>query len=241
MFTSFEKFCLESNIDPDIGWNIIIEDIESNFGEIALERKPEVTSYNPIVTTNPKYGETKEDYAARLKAEYDTILPTVELAKNELERLIKSVAKHDATFLITPFSIKPFKSLLEKIYDRGKRAEKITDVLRCAILARSENDVNEIVRLINRNHHVYEYEFKNKGGDPKYGYYGSHHFLVKLKAGDFLAEIQVMTNRLWAFKEQAHKIYEKYRASDLNDDFEKAKKESKSMFSKGNIPVFKKK
>jgi ppGpp synthetase/RelA/SpoT-type nucleotidyltranferase len=157
-----------------------------------------------------------------------------------LERLIKSVAKHDATFVITPHSIKPFKSLLEKIYDRGKKAENITDVIRCAILCREQDDVEEVVRLINRNHHVYEHEIKEKGGDKTYGYYGSHHFLIKLKHGGFLAEIQVMTNRLWAFKTPAHQIYEKYRAGQIDAEFEKAKRESKMIFQKGNLPVFKK-
>lgn len=234
---TFNEFVKE---DIESAWLSVIEHIESNFGNIALERKPEVTSYNPTITTNPKHGESFDDFQARLKQEYDAIYNKLEEAKNEMLKILKSVGKHDATFLVNKHSIKSLDALADKIYNRGKRAEKITDVIRCAILARTEDDVKEIVRLINRNHHVYEYEFKEMGGDKKFGYYGSHHFLVKLSTNEFLAEIQVMTNRLWAFKEVGHQIYSKYRSGEIKDDFEKVQKDSKAIFAKGNIPIFRK-
>lgn len=95
-----------------------------------------------------------------------------------------------------------------------------------------------MVRQIKKDFVVAEHDFKSKGGDKKYGYFGSHHFLVKI--GGLLAEIQVMQKRLWAYKEAAHQIYNKYRSDTdatktISDEIRKLDIAlSKELFSRGN-------
>jgi len=131
--------------------------------------------------------------------------------------------------------IKSLESFLDKVVFRKYSPNKITDVVRSAVLVNTENDINVVKKAIIRKFKVIEYEIKEDGEDKEFGYYGSHHFLVEIDS--VLVEIQVMTRRLWAYKEEAHKIYDKYRSSDkiVDRSVEVAdKKLSKRIFNAGN-------
>ena len=94
---------------------------------------------------------------------------------------------------------------------------------------------DDVVKQVKKRFKIVRYDFKSKGGDKEFGYFGSHHFLADL--GGMVVEIQVMSRRLWAFKEEAHKIYTKLRSgSDLSKELQKKMKTvSKQMFSKANM------
>jgi len=130
--------------------------------------------------------------------------------------------------------IKSLDAFKDKVLNRGKSASAITDVLRSAILTSTEDGATATVKRIKKEMTVVEYEYKEAGGDKEFGYFGSHHFLVKI--GDIIAEIQVMTKRLWSFKEEAHKIYNKYRSIGQTDKALEVidKKLSKRLFKAGN-------
>jgi len=110
--------------------------------------------------------------------------------------------------------IKGVEAFIDKAINRyptqGKGAADITDVLRSAILVNTQEEVSKAVKSIKKLFTVAKHKEKKAEGDPKYGYFGSHHFYVKV--GEILAEIQVMTKKLWTYKEEAHKIYNKYRS-----------------------------
>lgn len=154
-------------------------------------------------------------------------------AEKEYTKKINAVTRkiHNAKGLV---DIKKFDSFFDKVINRGKKASEITDLLRGAILVKDDNDLEKAVKLVKKEFTVTEYEYKSKGEDKEYGYFGSHHFLVLVSGVN--AEIQVMTRRLWSYKHQAHQIYTKYRSgSDVDDAIKQADtKLSKMIFAKGN-------
>lgn len=110
--------------------------------------------------------------------------------------------------------IKGIGAFIDKAINRypkqGKGAADITDVLRSAVLVNTQDEVDSAVKNIKKLFTIAKHKEKKVEGDPKYGYFGSHHFYVKIE--NILAEIQVMTKKLWTYKEEAHKIYNKYRS-----------------------------
>lgn len=164
---------------------------------------------------------------------YDQVRQKAAGAATKFLRMMKVATRRlaDPKILV---DIKSKESFVDKVVNRGKAAEKITDLLRAAILLNDEKEVNDAVAQVKKDFIVAEYEKKAKGGDQEYGYYGSHHFLVDIDG--MLCEIQVMTKKLWAYKKQAHKIYGKYRSgNDANSAAAQLDKQlSKRLFDKGN-------
>lgn len=171
--------------------------------------------------------EAREMYASALG-----IVTTVE---KKLSRLLKKVAPKDSKILI---DIKKEDAFVDKIINRGKKGEKITDVLRSAVLVETQDDLDKLVRNVEKAATIYEHEVKREGEDKEFGYHGSHHFLVVID--DVLIEVQAMTKRLWAFKMPAHDIYAKWRSAKEFDDriVNKEKQQSRILFKKGNKNVF---
>lgn len=134
--------------------------------------------------------------------------------------------------------MKPVKSIISKVVDRGKSFKDLGDLIRGALLFDTQDDLNQFVKDFSRKESgiIVKYEEKTKGSDPTYGYYGSHHF--DLNIDGFVIELQAMTQRLWKFKEPAHDIYNMTRD---NGGLSKADQMlSKRLFSMGNSPGYQK-
>lgn len=170
---------------------------------------------------------------------YITASALAQAGKRELNRKLKKIIPggRGGKLLI---DIKTKNAFVDKIIGRKKPSATIFDVLRSAILVKSKGEVDRVVKAIKKTFKYSEAEEKTKGSDTEFGYHGSWHFTVFV-AGMW-AEIQIMTRKLWSFKDEAHKIYNKYRsktASDTDDDenIEKLDKAlSKQLFNLGNKP-----
>lgn len=193
----------------------------------GLQRKVKARTAQPWADSK---GKSADDVADM----YNEYLSTIEDAKGNFEKKMKSSVKGVANPKIL-VDVKSLKSMVDKIVNRGKKPGKITDWLRGAILVKTEDDVAKVSKNIFKAFdRVEEYEEKDRGADKNYGYYGSKHFLVTVDG--ITSEIQVMTNKLWAYKGKAHKIYDKYRSAKDVDPTElaKAQRMSKRAFDRGN-------
>lgn len=175
----------------------------------------------------------------KLKQLYEKMLEYVKAAQIKFSRGLKTVTRKIGHAKLLA-DIKKFGSVVDKVIARDKSPNKMTDILRAAILVPTWEDVQKVVKAMPHVFDIVEYEIKDKGQDAQYGYYGSHHYLVNV--GGVKAEIQLMTKKMWSYKEQAHKIYTKYRSlKDVDDKLKKLDLElSKKIFklgNKGNITV----
>jgi len=136
-----------------------------------------------------------------------------EEVKNRIVKVIRPyIYKNKKTKLLT--SIKPFDSVVDKTINRKKPISEINDLVRAAILFDTKEEVDQFVKDFRRKNRdiIVGYEEKEKGGDKVYGYYGSHHF--DLDVLGLIAELQVMTRKLWNYKTEAHKIYVDTRSNE---------------------------
>jgi hypothetical protein len=177
------------------------------------------------------WGKAKDKSDEDVERLYNVARGYAEKAKGDLNRLLKRSATANAKILI---DIKSLDSFADKIVNRGHDAEKIVDVLRSAVLVASPEEVDKVTKAIEKKSAVYKIDKKSKGGDETYGYYGSVHMQLKVKG--IIVEVQVMTKKLWAMKNWGHEIYNKWRSKDRDTpEFEKDKRLSKIIFSKGNL------
>jgi hypothetical protein len=205
-----------------------------------------------------------EDAYQMLDAVYDAEI--VPIAKDRLGKFQKVVKKflNSSKFRKMPgkptvlSQIKSLKSIKSKAVDRGKSLTSIGDIVRGAILFDTSEQAQKFVDEFRRKNssQIADYEFKAKGQDKEFGYYGSHH--MDLMIDGLVVELQVTTKKLWTYKAAAHDIYNnlrdtktktasKKRYDDLPDslkkllgyepvgsDDEKEKALSKRLFSLGN-------
>jgi hypothetical protein len=219
-----------------------------------LNEKSNVAQIMKQAWGDVKKTSDEEEYKRAVTKAYETAFKLAKESEREFSRGLRKVTQGARNVKIL-VDIKKLDSFLDKVIARNKNAGDINDVLRSAILVETDDDVDEVVKKIRKDFTVAEFEFKGKkevvtrtydekgkeqlkkkGGDETYGYHGSYHFLVKING--MLAEIQVMTKRLWAFKNQAHKIYDQLRSAgkSVDDAIKMAKqKMSKELFSKGNV------
>jgi ppGpp synthetase/RelA/SpoT-type nucleotidyltranferase len=108
------------------------------------------------------------------------------------------------------------------------------DVLRGMIVVEDEEAAKRVVDFLSRGPVVAKYEYKSHPKDA-YGYYGSHHLDLYLPEFRTVAEIQIMTRRLKAYKGVAHKIYTKHRENQNGPPPEEAAR-SRQIFSLANRP-----
>lgn len=153
---------------------------------------------------------------------------------SQFTRIIKKCATSNAKVLTDMKTIKSIKNKIE----RGKQFGKMTDIVRGAILCSTPEDVEKVNENLRKNARLFEIEKKEKGKN-EWGYYGSNHYLIDING--VLCEIQVMTKKLWTYKELGHEIYTKNRLElaknpDLVNDpkFQKEIQRSKLIFSRGN-------
>lgn len=188
----------------------------------------------------PEEASDKEKQAAKI---YNAAASVAKSLKHKFLSWLRMASQgiRNAKILV---DVKSMEAFLDKVLKRGKAASTITDVLRSAILTETDDGTNTVVKNIKKRFKVAKYDKKEPGTDPAFGYHGSHHFKVLVEpvgqqrgTPGIFAEIQVMTRRLWAYKEEAHLIYQKYRS--VKDADEKIKKMdqalSKLLFQKANI------
>jgi ppGpp synthetase/RelA/SpoT-type nucleotidyltranferase len=206
------------------------KNIHETFLSFLREKKEPVTDPRQP-WENPKDVENTE----ALKKYYDEIISKIQEAKNAFNRILKLEGQGGKVLL----GLKPFDSFIDKVVKRGKPADQIHDVLRGAILMSTSEDVDRVVKSIAKRYRIYEHEVKDKEHTNEFGYYGSHHFkiLVPTKtSGGVIAEIQIMTKKLWSYKSVAHDIYTKWRSSEEIDSDIRAQDVawSKELFRLGN-------
>lgn len=148
---------------------------------------------------------------------YQEILPIAEDRLEQFRNIVKkslSASKIRKNLSRNPdvlSQIKALKGLKSKAISRGKPLTKIGDIVRGAILFETNEEVDMYIENFRRkfSRNIAEYEFKAEGSDPKFGYFGSHH--IDMMVDGLVVELQVMTKRLWTYKEKAHDIYVKMR------------------------------
>jgi len=208
----------------------------------------------------------KDDARKMLEAIYgEEIYP---VAKAVLESFNKLINKVLSTSKLRKTSnpptiytqIKSFKSLADKVIERNKPLLNVGDIVRGAVLFDNNEEVEMFVDAFTRKNAsmVADYDKKIQGGDPDFGYYGSHH--LDLKVEGLIVELQVTTKRFWAYKGAAHDIYNNLRSPAVRNQvlqkYEKLPDSlkqvlgmkpsggaetsdralSKQLFTKGNLP-----
>ena len=209
---SFNKFIKEGILNPAFKKNEYIKQLK-----------------NIVINTKDK-SEKKE----AIEDFYNNMLPFFKDVENKLKKLLKkSLSKKDQQVKILTDIKKP-DSIFNKYIERGKNIMEMNDIVRSAILFKEKEDVNNFInKFLRKNKNVVkDYEKKEKGGDPEFGYFGSHH--IDININGLICEIQVMTRKLWNYKIEAHKIYQKARTSG-GDDF--YKKVSKDIFKAANESI----
>lgn len=164
---------------------------------------------------------------------------TVETIRPRFTQILHKVASvvPNSKILV---DIKSNRSIVSKIM-RKTEYGKMKDILRSAIIVQNQSDIPKIMKAMKKEFQIFELKTKEKEKDP-FGYYGSYHYIVEF--GGVLVEVQLMTKRLWTYKELGHKVYDKWREQIsknpnlLNQpDSKELKKDialSKRIFSRGN-------
>ena len=191
-----------------------------------------------------KYADGEKDVKDRINAELDAskakyIDPIKDQFSHALHRAAGVV--RNAKVLV---DVKSNKSIVSKVI-RKTPYGKMKDILRSAVIVQKQEDIPKVMDALRKNFSLYQLKTKEKQKDPL-GYYGSYHYIVDFKGA--LVEIQLMTKRLWTYKELGHKVYDKWREEiakkpDLltnpkymkgNDELRKDVAMSKRIFSRGN-------
>jgi len=222
-FTDFYyEDLIENKIQFNENWDIF-DSLLTERRKSNVKKQPWAKDFKDLPTNNDDERFAAYDFVAK---KYITV------RTKKFESLMKHVSGKGAKILI---GVKPADSFIDKVFKRGVSAGDIHDFLRGAILLKDDYEVEKVVKALKKKAIIFKYDYKEKGRDKDYGYYGSHHFKVDIDG--VICEIQVMTKRLWTFKSPAHKVYEKYRSGD-NDikskEGQRDSRHSKQLFSKGN-------
>jgi len=159
-------------------------------------------------------------------------LQTAQETLPAFQRVLKRAATKDAKIVA---SVKPETSIDNKLArwsaaGNGRDMSTMFDVLRGSILVAEPDDVHEVIKSLSKGEKVVKYEHK-KDPDPTWGYYGTHH--LDILVDGVVAEVQIMTKRLYYRKKVAHKIFTKHR-SDVEALPHHEKIRSKLLFQYGN-------
>jgi hypothetical protein len=159
----------------------------------------------------------KQTLVSKITTAYDAYKHLFSTVKSDLERMVKAdIYKYQKTKFLT--DIKSLKSVVDKAVDRHQGIGGLGDLVRGAVLFDTKEDADVFVKKFVHSHKdkIVEYEEKVRGNDPVYGYFGSHH--IKLIIDGLFTELQIMTRKLWTYKDAAHQIYDKYRSSGHGPD-----------------------
>ena len=177
----------------------------------------------------------KGDKEKFLRNAIESAQPTLQGAQNELDKVMRSVA-HAAGVQNAKFKarIKPMASIVDKVMARGKGFGGMADLVAGMILVNTQEEVDAIVKVFSRKMSgmVVGIENKEKGTGGELGYYGSSHVDIRLPQSGVVAELQLMTKKLEAYKKPAHDIYSKYRSEESTPKGEAH--QSRMLFAKGN-------
>lgn len=212
-----------------------------NFSEFIAQRIDEATGQmNPLFAGDKQVaqldrmierGADKEEIIAELKKVVDKYTGKISDARKAFERLVNAEIRGipKVKFLSDQ---KKIDSIISKAVTRKTGFAKLGDLVRGAVLFETKEQADEFVKKFVRKNgsSVIENETKERGGDKKYGYYGSSHLAVNI--GGITVEIQVMTRKLWNYKGAAHDIYNKTRDTGVVDKFDRH--QSNKLFSMGN-------
>ena len=233
----FKNYIFENTID-DVYDNPIVDYLldyhlclSNSIDELSATAEVVPQVWGNITASSP---EDKAKQAMEIYKKAKDLAMTVK--KKFVNKLKVSAQFPNAKVLV---DIKELESFVDKALNRypkqGKGAADITDVLRSAILVNTQEEVEKTVEKIKKLFAVAKHKVKTPEQDPKYGYFGSHHFYVKIE--NMLAEIQIMTKKLWSYKKVAHNIYNKYRGiKDVDKSMEKMDIAlSKSIFREANL------
>jgi len=170
---------------------------------------------------------------------YKYLEPTLHKIKTKylkfIQKMIPNKLKQKTKILI---GVKSFNSVVSKVIKRGEKLSDVRDLVRAAALFETQEDAEKLYKDILRKHSskVFKNSFKAKGSDKKFGYFGSFH--INLVFEGLPIELQIMTKKLWSYKESAHEFYNKYR-DDKDPTPDKFDRHMSNMqFSKGNQPKF---
>lgn len=222
---SFTQFLLsESKINPLF-----------NNDELAKEIDELVADSNHRELYGMSSDAKKRFVAWKIKTFMEKHEKNIQKVKRKFERVVSKEIRKFTKNAKVQFKVdeKDLKPIIDKVYNRGRSIASLGDIVRGAILFETKKEADDFVAgLIRKNKQmVVDYEEKKRGEDRTYGYYGSHH--LDLNIDGLYVELQVMTRKLWSYKEAAHDIYKANRSSGSDpDNFDTHM--SKKIFDLGN-------
>lgn len=197
------------------------------YSEFLAEQVINEAVENPVFVKDPTVKEVdtmiargsvqKQTLVSKITAMYDKYKSFFSSVKTNLERMVKGdIIKFQKTKFMT--DIKSLNSVIDKAVNRRRGFGGLGDLVRGAVLFDTKEDADAFVKkFVHKNKSkITNYEEKVRGNDPVYGYYGSHH--IDLNIDGLFVELQVMTRKMWNYKEVAHQIYDKYRSADGGPD-----------------------
>lgn len=157
------------------------------------------------------------------------IKPKVDKIQKPFHKILHSVKTNGAE---VKAARKSLDSLHGKVIKRNRPASEIHDVIRGAILTKDKEHAEKVMNKLKDSGKVIKHEYKNhEEGGKESGYGGTHHAVIDV--GGVQAEIQVMPKKIFKAKEEAHKIYKKYRSMknpESHPDYQRDMEKSKSIF-----------
>ena len=196
----------------------------------VMIRDPKITKLSALQINSPEEIEKIKQSITSIYIEYQPILATVrKIFENKVKTSLKGF--HGVKFLA---DTKTLESIIDKTVYRKKLLSSINDLVRGAVLMQKKSDADAFVKdFLDKNQGIVAgYEEKIRGQDTMYGYFGSHH--LDLNINGIIVELQVMTSKLWKYKEEAHVIYNKSRSKPGGaDKFDSYR--SKKLFNIANI------
>ena len=165
---------------------------------------------------------------------YTLLEPKLLDIKNKYSTFLKGcIKKKDKKRVKIILSVKSLNSLKSKVLEREKRLSDVKDLVRATILLNSDEDVQKLYKdIVRKKSEVIRCSEKKRGGDSLFGYYGSCHIIFCFQGLN--VELQIMTRKLWSYKDSAHELYNKYR-DEQSPTLDKSDLHiSRLIFSKGN-------
>ncbi len=216
--------------------------IEANPISPVLFKNPKIKSAKSYLSGSKKNFSGAEKKAAEtLDSVYTELQPTFKAVRKKFESVVKrGLPKGDKQKIKFWTQVKSLKSFKNKVITRGNAPDSIGDVVRGALLFETPEQVNKFIKDFRRKNSgiVAKYEFKGKGGDKELGYFGSHH--LDLMIDGLVVELQIMTRKMWKFKNVAHDLYTKNR-DKISHGIPISKKDSnlsKRIYALANKPKF---
>lgn len=209
----------------------------------ALQSNKQIRRAAAIIPTLEQKEDSKEILAAVYAEEiYPIAVEVLDEFRSFIDKLLRPAKYRRMRNKPKIYTqIKKIDSLADKVIERRKPLLRIGDIVRGAILFDDQETMESFVDDLRRKHpqFVDDYEFKARGGQGEFGYYGSHHIDLILKG--MVIELQITTKKLWDYKHVAHQIYTDYRspqakadAAKRYDDLPDSLKRLLGMFPKGD-------